>query len=47
MKYVTYLIIGIIFLLCCGTVLGDEQRYRVELIVLRYLEGSSQIPVLD
>jgi hypothetical protein len=42
MKYNTYLIIGIMLALCCRTVPADEQRYRVELIVLRYLEGNSQ-----
>jgi hypothetical protein len=43
MRYNIYLVLFIILLLDCRPALGQEQRYRVEILVLRHLEGYSAV----
>jgi Peptidoglycan-binding protein, CsiV len=43
MKYNTYLILFSILLFDCQVARGQEQRYRVEILVLRHLEGHSTV----
>lgn len=44
MRYKAYLIIIIMLAMSCQDCFGEDQRYRVELIVLRHLEGFSEQP---
>jgi hypothetical protein len=43
MQYTRYLILFSILLLDCQVARGQEQRYRVEILVLRHLQGHSTV----
>ncbi len=43
MRYKIYLIVYLTLILHCPSALSDDQRYRVELLVLRHLDGHSEL----